>query len=227
MLPHERPTVLRVGAGAILAAGFLLAVSTLLRGPFVDPTSDGAAFVAWVTGPRYLPAVSVFLIAVFSQMVGVIALYRFLVRGKAPRLAFAGTLLTLATDGLVLVMIGVFFFAFPAVGRLYNEGHHEALAVVTSLGAPFLVLLALQALTFSVGTVMTSIAIARSGFLPRWCAPAYAVAGVILAFAPPVPYEVEIPGAVLYAITYAWIAKAMWTRIGAPEALAAAPAPEK
>jgi hypothetical protein len=44
------------------------------------------------------------------------------------------------------------------------------------------------------------------------------VAGLILAFAPPLPYAAELPATVLYGVTYARIAWAMWnaTREASP-----------
>jgi hypothetical protein len=210
--------MLRAGAAALLAAGLLIGTATLLRGPFVDPRTDAAAFAAWVTGARYVPAALLFVCGLLAQMFGVTTLYLFLARGRGPRLVFTGTLLTLLTDTLLLLMMGVFCFVFPTVGRMYREGHTEVIGVATAFGPPFLALLGLQALTFTGGTVTTAVAIARCGLVPRWCGWAYAIGGIVLAFAPPIPYDGEFPGAVLMAAAYARIALGIW-RGSHPEAV--------
>ncbi len=159
-----------------------------------------------------------FISSLFTHGAGALALYLFLARGRAPRLAFWGALLTVTTDGLLLLMMGVFAFVFPTVGRLYTAGHAEALTIATSFGPAFVALLVTQALVFTAATGTTALAIARSGALPPWCGWAYALAGIIVAFAPPIPFEGEVPGIVLYSIVYARISVAMWRGAGTEDA---------
>jgi hypothetical protein len=167
MRPHETAGSTRGGAACIAVAGLLIPASTLLRGPFVDPHGDAAAFAAWVTGRTYTLAGKMFIVGIVFQILGVMALYPLLARGGSPRLAFVGTLLTLLTDALLLVVMGVFCFTLPEVGRMYREGRTEVLSMATAFGAPFTAFLVVQALALGVGTLLTAVAIWRSPEIPR------------------------------------------------------------
>lgn len=201
---------MRAGAACIGAAGILIPVSTLLRGPFVDPHLDAAGFSAWVTGRAYLPAGLLFIIGIVFQIFAVLSLYQLLARGRSPRLAFAGTILTLLTDALMLVGMGVFCFSLPEVGRLYREGHPDAFSMATTFRAEFIVFQALQALALTVGTVLCALAIGRTPGLPRWCGVAYGVSGILIAFSPPLPFLTELPATAIFGVTYFALALGVW-----------------
>lgn len=214
MLPHETTASVRAGAACVGAAGTLIPVSTLLRGPFVDPHLDAAAFSAWVTSRAYLPAGLLFIIGIVFQIFGVIGLYQLLARGRSPRLAFAGTILTLLTDALMLVGMGVFCFSLPEVGRLYREGHVAAFSMAITFRAEFIVFQALQALALTVGTVFCAIAIGRTPGLPRWCGVTYGTSGILIAFSPPLPFVTELPATALFGVTYFALVRGMWRSAG-------------
>jgi hypothetical protein len=208
-LPH--PTISwRAGATCVGAAGVLIPAATLLRGPFVDPHTDPAAFAAWVTSETYLPAGILFILGIVFQMFGALGLYQLLARGRSPRVAVTGTILTFVTDALMLVAMGVFCFTLPEIGRMYRGGHSDVLAMATAFGASFIAFQLVQALTLTVGTVLTAIAISRSPGLPRWSGAAYAVSGLVIASSPPLPFLAELPATAIFGITYVTLARYVW-----------------
>ncbi|HTL35647.1 MAG TPA: DUF4386 family protein [Kofleriaceae bacterium] len=216
-VPHavSHPTISwRAGATCVGAAGVLIPAATLLRGPFVDPHADPAAFAAWVTSKTYMPAGILFIVGLFFQMFGVLGLYQLLARGRSPRLAVTGTILTFVTDALMLVAMGVFCFTLSEIGHLYRQGHSDVLAMATSFSSSFIAFQVVQALTLTVGTVLTAIAISRSPELPRWSAPAYAVSGLVIALSPPLPFLAELPATAIYGITYVALARCVWRASG-------------
>jgi hypothetical protein len=204
----------RAGATCIVAAGLLIPGATLFRGPFVDPHVDAAAFAAWVTSRAYMPAGMLFILGLLFHMFGVLGVYQLLARGRSPGLAFAGTILMLLTDALLLVVMGVFCFTLPEVGRMYREGHREVLSMATAFVTSFIVFQVVQALTLTVGSVLTAIAIGRSPGLPRWCGAAYAASGLVIAFSPPLPFVAELPATALYGIACIALARGMWHASG-------------
>lgn len=214
MVAHTVTRSLRGGAACIALAGILIPVSTLLRGPFVDPRADPAAFSAWVTSAKYLLAGALFIGGILFQIFGVLELYRVLATGRAPRVALAGTLLTVLTDALMLIGLGVFCFTLPEVGRMYREGHREAISLATHIGAQFIVFQAVQAVVLAAATVLSAIAIARAPALPGWSGVAYGVSALLIAFCPPLPFLVELPATALFGLTYAAIARSMWRVCG-------------
>lgn len=177
----------RVGALALAGCGPVIAVATVLRGPFADPTADPTAFAHWVSAPTFVPATFLFMIGLLLQIFGCVALYGYLIHLPSERWAFFGMILTVTTDALLLAFVGTFAYAFPTVGRLYLRGQTDVLQVAVAFGSSFLVLLLIQAILYSLAAICMSVAIWRSRRFPTWVALAYLVAGFILAFAPPCP----------------------------------------
>lgn len=215
MLPHETTGSTRAGAICVMAAGVLIPVATLLRGPFVDPHADAAAFSAWVTGRTYMAAALLFIVGILFQFFGAASLYLLLARGRSPRVAFAGTLFTLLTDALMLVGMGVFCFTLPEVGRLYRAGHHDAFSMAITFSVEFIAFQALQALTLTAGAVLTALAIGRTPGLPRWCGVTYGTSAILIAFSPPLPFLTELPATALFGTTCFALARHMWRANGA------------
>jgi hypothetical protein len=106
--------------------------------------------------------------------------------------------------------MGVFCFALPEIGRLYLQGHREVLAMATAFGASFIAFQIVQAITLTVSTVFTAIAISRSPGCPRWSGAAYATSGIVIAFSPPLPFLAELPATAVYGITYVTLARCIW-----------------
>jgi Domain of unknown function (DUF4386) len=201
---------IRVGVLIFLLGGLLLIVATLLRGPFVDPVADHTGFARLVTAPLFVPAAAGFLISLVLQLFGLMALYAFLANSTVERLMLVGLILTTVTYALLLAVVGTFAFIFPIVGNLYLQGQTSAINVAVTFETSFMVVLVLQAILFSIATLVTSVAIWRSGTLPRWSALTYALAGLILAFAPPLPFVPEVLGTVLLTISIGGIAWSVW-----------------
>ena len=201
---------LRLGAVALAGCGPLIAVATILRGPFSDPTADPTAFAHWVSSPTFAPASFVFMAGLLFQIFGVITLYGYLIHTPAERWALWGMILTVSTDALLLALVGTFAYAFPSIGRLYLQGQKNVMEVVLAFGSSFIAVLLTQAILYSLAAIFMSVAIWRSGKLPKWSALVYLLAGLILAFAPPLPYLPELIGAILLAMSSVWIGWSIW-----------------
>jgi len=209
VLPHDTPVARRAGAMILLGGALVVAVATLLRGAFVDPRTDPAGFAAWVASARYRTACLLFVAGLFAHGIGMLALYGHLAPGRAGRLALVGALGVVLSDGFVLIMMGAFGFVFPEVGRLYAAGDVEVMRIATGFGTPFMVLQAFAAVTLVTATIATTVALWRAGDVPRWAAIGFLLGGIVVAFAPPLPYAAELPGTIVYAIGYAGIARTM------------------
>jgi hypothetical protein len=132
------------------------------------------------------------------------------------RWAVWGMILTVITDALLLALVGTFAYVFPTIGRLYLQGQQNVMEVALAFGSSFIAVLLTQAILYSLAAIFISVAIWRSGTLPKWSALVYLLAGLILAFAPPLPYLPEIFGAILLAISSVWIGWSIWQHTAHP-----------
>ncbi|GAC1348597.1 MAG: hypothetical protein NVSMB27_16940 [Ktedonobacteraceae bacterium] len=201
---------IRLGALALFISALLIVVATLLRGPFVDPAADQAGFVHWVTTPSFFPAAVLFLVSLILGIFGMMGLYGYLASRSAARLALIGMVLTIVTYAVLLAIVGTFAFIFPVVGKLYIQGQKSVIDVAVTFGSSFLVVLLMQAVLYSVAAIVMGMAVWRSGTLPKWSAITYIISGLILAFAPPLPFLPEIIGAVLLAMSVGGISWSIW-----------------
>jgi hypothetical protein len=218
-MPSYRPARIRLGGVAFLLSGLLIVIATILRGPFVDPSANPAGFAHWVTSPTFFPGAIFFLMSLVLQIFGIISLYAFLASGSLERLVLVGMILTIVTDALLIAVVGAFAFIFPTIGTLYLQGQQQVIEVAVTFGTSFMVVLLSQAILFSLAALVISVAVWRSGTLPKWSALTYALAGLILAFAPPLPFIPELIGTVLFTISVGGITWGIWqhTAVGQRE----------
>ncbi len=173
---------IRLGVLALPAAGLLSTIASLVPGVFINPAADPEGFAeasGWAGIGNMVGIVSAVLL-----LVGVWALYSFVVGTSGDRWALFGVLLNFVGLGLFLPFIGILAFAAPVAGKLYLNGDKNALSVIAdstsistyasnpaafffgAIGVPFLL----------VGSVLLGIAIWRCRRLPRWLGIIYAVA---------------------------------------------------
>ena len=212
MLSHH-PARIRLGAVAFLLSSLLIVIATILRGPFIDPSANHVGFAHWVVSATFFPAAVGFLLSLVLQIFGVITLYAFLASSSVERLALVGMILTVVTDALLIAVVGTFAFIFPTIGTLYLQGQQQVIQVAVTFGTSFMVVLLAQAIVFSLAALITSVAMWRSGTLPRWSALTYALAGLILAFAPPLPFIPELIGTLLLAISLGGVTWGIWQHV--------------
>src|SRR5262245_58792439 len=107
------------------------------------------------------------------QIFGVVTLYGYLMPTPVERWALWGMILTVLTDALLLALVGTFAYAFPTIGRLYLQGQQNVMEVAVAFGSSFIAVLLTQAILYSLAAVCMSVAIWRSGNLPKWSALVY------------------------------------------------------
>jgi hypothetical protein len=153
----------------------LLFLATLTEQP--DPLTAFSDFAAYVTTSRFLLSHLVgSIVGAAIGSIGVIGLMLYLQDSKVAGKAIAGMTATVAGNILMASTYGVAAFAQPAMGRMFQAGQQNAIDFYNQVYAAPLFGAALGGLLlFLVGGVLTGIAIARSGRLPRWSGWVYAV----------------------------------------------------
>lgn len=151
-----------------------------------------------------------FLLSQAFFIFGIITLYAFIASGSVERLALVGMILTIVTDVLIIAIVGPFAFIFPTIGTLFLQGQRQVISVAISFGSSFIAVLLLQAILFCFAALVTGVAIWRSGVLPKWSALTYVLAGLILAFAPPLPFVSEVIGTLLLTSSIGGITWSIW-----------------
>lgn len=205
---------IRVGLFALPAYGLLIAYSTWKPQP--DQVADPAAWARFVSDPSYL-VVHVLGNVLGTALVifGTFAVGAFLAASRAPRLGLWGMVLSITGYVLFTAPGVISTFATPAIGTAYLAGNREVMALEFS---PILTVITLLALLLAViGNGLVSLAIWRSGSLPRWAGVIWAAATLIfyvLGFALGLATTgASLPtqpiGAALMAIAGAWIAWAV------------------
>jgi hypothetical protein len=205
---------IRVGLFALPAYGLLIAYSTWKPQP--DQVADPAAWARFVSDPSYLVGhVLGNVLGTALVIFGTFAVGAFLAASRAPRLGLWGMVLSITGYVLFTVPGVISTFATPAIGTAYLAGNREVMALEFS---PILTVITLLALLLAViGNGLVSLAIWRSGSLPRWAGVIWAAATLIfyvLGFALGLATTgASLPtqpiGAALMAIAGAWIAWAV------------------
>jgi hypothetical protein len=205
---------IRVGLFALPAYGLLIAYSTWKPQP--DQVADPEGWARFVSNPSYLVGhVLGNVLGTALVIFGTFAVGAFLAASRAPRLGLWGMVLSITGYVLFTVPGVISTFATPAIGTAYLAGNREVMALEFS---PILTVITLLALLLAViGNGLVSLAIWRSGSLPRWAGVIWAAATLIfyvLGFALGLATTgASLPtqpiGAALMAIAGAWIAWAV------------------
>jgi len=212
---------IRVGLFALPVYGLLIAYSTLKPQP--DQVADPEGWARFVSSTSYLVShVLGNVLGTALVIFGTFALGALLANSRAPRLGLWGMVLSI-TGYLLFTIPGVIStFATPPIGAAYLAGNREVMSLEFS---PILTLITLLALLLAViGNGLLSVAIWRSGILPRWAGVIWAAATLIfyvLGFALGMATTgASLPtqpiGAALMAIAGAWIAWAGYRLLGNP-----------
>ena len=166
-------------------------------------------------------------LSIIFVIFGIFALGAYLTRSRAGGMGLWAMVIAVFGQGLFLLIGGVSTFATPAEGQAYLAGIEEYRELPTSLAATVqTATLGVSVLLQFVGYVLLGVAVWRSEILPKWAGALWAFAPVLMyvfgllyaltigaqATAPTVP-----AGAVLLAISGAWIA---WSVLSRPSAQA-------
>jgi hypothetical protein len=194
-------SLIRWCGGALLLAGAILGVSTLLHpNEVADP--EAVLSSAWViVHTAYVPG---FVLVLF----GLTGLYARLAE-RGGRLGLAGFVLSFIGGALFLVVVVTEAAIVPAIAA--SDAGPTLLDPAGPLfgGELGLIFLAGQ-VAFSVGVILFGISIVRADVLPR-------PAGLLLlgaplaAFWPPLPQLVGVAGGVQLGLGYAWLGYAVWS----------------
>lgn len=157
----------------------LLFYSALSRQP--DPQAAFADFAAYVTTREFMLSHLVASIAGAAiGSVGVVALMLYLLDSQATGNAIVGATVTVVGNSLLSAVFGVAAFAQPAMGHAYLAGEINAVDFYNDVyAAPLIGTAVVGLLTFTLGGVLTGIAIGTCGKLPRWPGGIYAFAIVV------------------------------------------------
>jgi hypothetical protein len=212
---------IRVGLFALPAYGLLIAYSTLKPQP--DQVADPEGWARFVSSTSYLVGhVLGNVLGTVLVVFGTFALGALLATSRAPRLGLWGMVLSITGYVLFTIPGVISTFATPPIGAAYLAGNHEVMSLEFS---PILTAITLLALLLAViGNGLLSVAIWRSGILPRWAGVIWAVGTLIfyvLGFALGMATTgASLPtqpiGAALLAIAGAGIAWAGYRLLGDP-----------
>jgi hypothetical protein len=211
MNPTPAARLIRVGLWALPAYGLLTMITTLSPQP--DQVRDPAGWARFVSSPSYLVGHVVGnVLGTVLVIFGTFALGAFLSAGRAPRTALAGMVLSVTSYVLFTVPGVISTFATPAIGAAYLAGNPAVMELEFS---PIMTMILLMALLLAVvGNGILSVAIWRSGTLPRWAGVVWAAATLtfyLLGFALGMATTgASLPtqpiGAGLMAVSGAWMA---------------------
>ena len=151
-----------------------LVLGTLTHQP--DPQTEFANFAAYVTTNQFLIShlVNSILGAAIGS-IGIIGLMLYLQDSRAAGKAITAMVATVLSNTLNAAAFGAAAFAQPALGRAFLAGNTGALEIYNLVyGAPIFGTIILALVLLLVGGVTTGIAIAASGYFPRWAGWLYA-----------------------------------------------------
>ncbi len=166
-----------MGILAFPISGLIDAIAAFAPGIGINPAVDPAGFAQ---AANYVGAANLAgIVSLVFLMFGFQALQTFLERSSVDRWAFAGMIISMIGLGLFLPFLGIFAFAAPVAGKLYLNGQVQAVSIIseaTGTSNPTaLTFGAISVLSSVLGAILFSVAIWRSGKLPKWSAFAYAI----------------------------------------------------
>ena len=205
---------IRFGLVALALSGLLFTLGTGLRGP-IDFADPGAFILQAAISPNFVPAFTLILLGALLQFYGFFGLYRYLTYRAENLIAFLAFVLSIVEIAFFLPLVTFLAVQAPVIVELYQQGHHEVIAVVEAnfTSALGLALLSIGVVAGFVGMILFGVVIWRDGRLPRWTAVVFTLSFFLLAIA--VTFITELLGAVLLLISSSTIAWKAWQQTGA------------
>jgi hypothetical protein len=190
--------------------------------PQSDPNIHYEAWSRYVTTDFYLlKHLFGSILGLILSIFGVVALGAYLARSRAGRMGLVAMVITVFGSALFLTVGGVSAFSAPEQGQMHLqgiEGYREIPPVLaqTAMIATF----GVSSLLLFVGNLLLSVAVWRSGTLPRWAGALLAAAAVfmyplgllITALVTSSTTPTVLVGAVLIVISGGWIAWSVMRR---------------
>jgi hypothetical protein len=183
----------RAGLWALPIYGVANLVSTLSHQP--NYHKDFPAYARYIsTGPFLTSHLALSIMGAGIGLIGFTALFIYLARQRASGVSVAAFATTMLGNTPAVAMFGVAAFAQPAIGKAFLAGHHDAIALNSSVyGTAANLNAAVGILLLSAGMILFAVAISRSQSLPR-------TAGILLAASLPIFAVGSITGTMLVSI---------------------------
>jgi hypothetical protein len=213
-LPSDASRVnrIRICVLAFPISGLVAAGAALVPGIGINPAVDAAGFAKVADYVGFANLVG--LVSLVFLLFGFQALHAFLERNFVDRWAFPGLVLSVIGTALFLPFLGIIAFAGPVVGRLYLNGQVQAVSIISQatsiLNPAALVFGGISVASSILGSILFSVAIWRSGKLPKWSAIAYAISGPLNWIPHYVPVLWLLGGILLFGAGIG-ITKGIWT----------------
>lgn len=171
---------LTLGALALVVAGVTQLPTGILRAGVPSDPAQNLEFALGANSVAFRLGMALTDVSLAFFVLGLIALYAYLSRTRAERLAFVGLVMTVGFLVLFLPLIGFVAYMVPAIGVLAEQGQTEMIQVMDQTFAePFILIPFLGNILWTVGCIPLGLAIWRSGRLWRWGGLLFILFGVI------------------------------------------------
>jgi len=181
---------LALGALALVVAGVTQLPTGILRAGVPSDPARNVEFALGANTFAFRLGIALTDVSLAFFVLGLIALYAYLSRSSAERLAFVGLVMTVGFVVLFLPLIGFVAYVVPAIGSLAEQGHVEMIQVMDqTFVEPFVLIPFLGSILWVVGCIPLGLAIWRSGLLWKWSGLLFTLFGVI---GVPATFDVQI-----------------------------------
>ena len=210
-VPHVYPDRrTQMGAVAFAIAGVLFAVYEVVAPRADETTLDGAA--AWASAGWAIAHISA-IVGLILIPLGYGAIRGFLDGTPQERTAHLAAVIGYIGSGLTISYYGAEVYGLKAIGERAVAAGDPSLTDVGNdfrLDPSAMTIFAIGLLLIAVAAVLASIAVWRSGTLPRWSA--VPLAALLVTMLPQyfLPHAWRIVWGVLVAIAALWLAAALW-----------------
>jgi len=171
---------LALGALALVVAGVTQLPTGIMRAGVPSDPAQNLAFALGADSLAFRLGMALTGVSLAFFVLGLFALYAYLSRTSAERLAFVGLVVTVGFLVLFLPVTGFAAYVVPAIGVLAGQGQTEMLEVMDqTFQEPFILIPFLAGILWNVGALLLGIAIWRSGRLWRWSGGLFILFGVI------------------------------------------------
>jgi hypothetical protein len=201
--PTTTTNLVRLGIWALPLSGLLVLVAVLGRYNTPNPGVDPILAVSLASSRGYFVSQFVGNVLGLTLLIfGVISLTAYLANTRVRGLAIGGMVLSIVGIALLLSALGVTTYALPAIARAYQSGQQDAPLIIESVfGSPLREMFVAVILCYSAGFILFSIAVWRSGVLPKRAALPLALQAPLLSFfIRPQPTWATVVGALLFVL---------------------------
>jgi hypothetical protein len=200
-------TYARAGLWALPIYGLANLVGTLSSQP--DYHKNFPAYASYIHTKSFLASHLVAsILGTGIGLLGFTALLVYLASGRSPGIPVAGYVTTILGNMGMVAMFGVAAFAQPAIGNAFLAGHHDVIALNSSVyGTAANLTASVGMALFFAGAILFAIAISRSRSLPRSAGIVFAVSVPIFAIGSITGTALATIGALGEVVSAIWIAR--------------------